>query len=127
MGRSTTSSPATRRCATWFAAAVHADISGLQPGRPYWYRFQGGDAVSPVGRVMTTVAAGTPVERMRFGFVSCSHYEFGYFSAYRHLADENPDMVLFLGDYIYEAAEQGRVRTHSDGVEAATLPPSRKR
>jgi hypothetical protein len=31
-------------------------------------------------------------------------------------------MVLFLGDYIYEAAQQGRVRTHSDGVEAATLP-----
>ena len=110
-----------------FAWSVHADISGLQPGRPYWYRFQGGDAVSPVGRVMTTVAAGTPVERMRFGFVSCSHYEFGYFSAYRHLADENPDMVLFLGDYIYEAAQQGRVRTHSDGVEAATLPTYRNR
>ena len=80
--------------------SVHADIAGLQPGRPYWYRFLSEDAVSPVGRAMTTVAAGMPVERMRFGFVSCSHYEFGYFSAYRHIADENPDMVLFLGDYI---------------------------
>src|SRR5215472_17518332 len=92
-----------------YAWSVHADISGLEPGRPYWYRFLCGDAVSPVGRAMTAVAAGTPVERMRFGFVSCSHYEFGYFSAYRHLADENPDMVLFLGDYIYEGARQGRV------------------
>ena len=35
-------------------------------------------------------------------FVSCANYEHGYFSAYRHLADENPEFVLFLGDYIYE-------------------------
>ena len=110
-----------------YAWSVHADVFGLQPGRPYWYRFLSGDAASPAGRAMTAVAAGMPVDRMRFGFVSCSHYEFGYFSAYRHLADENPDMVLFLGDYIYEAAQQGRVRTHSDGIEAATLPTYRNR
>jgi alkaline phosphatase D len=107
--------------------SVHVDVAGLLPGRPYWYRFLCGDAASRVGRAMTAPAAGAPVERMRFGFVSCSHYEFGYFSAYRHLADENPDMVLFLGDYIYEAAQQGRVRTHSDGIEAATLPTYRNR
>src|SRR5258708_16804385 len=105
--------------------SVHVDVAGLLPGRPYWYRFLCGDAASRVGRAMTAPAAGAPVERMRFGFVSCSHYEFGYFSAYRHLADENPDMVLFLGDYIYEAAQQGRVRTHSDGIEAVTLPTYR--
>ena len=110
-----------------YAWSVHADVAGLQPGRPYWYRFISGDAVSPVGRAMTSLAAGAPLERMRFGFVSCSHYEFGYFSAYRHLAEENPDAVLFLGDYIYEAAQQGRVRTHSDGIEAATLPTYRNR
>ena len=110
-----------------YAWSVHADVTGLQPGRPYWYRFISGDAVSPVGRTMTSRAAGAPLERMRFGFVSCSHYEFGYFSAYRHLAEENPDAVLFLGDYIYEAAQQGRVRAHSDGIEAATLPTYRNR
>ncbi|WP_370695093.1 alkaline phosphatase D family protein, partial [Klebsiella pneumoniae] len=33
---------------------------------------------------------------------SCAHYERGLFSAYRHMADERPDLVLFLGDYIYE-------------------------
>jgi alkaline phosphatase D len=112
-----------------YAWSVHADVSGLQPGRSYWYRFTSGDAVSPVGRTMTAVTAGTPVERVRFGFVSCSNYEHGYFSAYRHLADENPDMVMFLGDYIYEYVEQGRqtVRRHSDGIEAATLPTYRNR
>jgi alkaline phosphatase D len=109
--------------------SVHADVSGLQPGRPYWYRFLCGDAVSRVGRAMTAAAPATPVERMRFGFVSCAHYEHGYFAAYRHLADENPDMVLFLGDYFYEYVEQVRptVRLHSDGIEAATLPTYRNR
>ncbi len=110
-----------------YAWSVHVDIAGLQPGRPYWYRFSSGDAVSPVGRAITSSAAGTPLDRLRFGFVSCSHYEFGYFSAYRHLADENPDVVLYLGDYIYESAGQGHVRAHSDGVEAATLPTYRNR
>ena len=55
---------------------------------------------------MTLPAAGAPLDKLRFGFVSCANYEHGYFSAYRHLADENPDLVLFLGDYIYEYVEQ---------------------
>jgi len=109
--------------------SVHADVSGLQAARHYWYRFRCGDAVSAVGRAVTAVAAATPVERMRFGFVSCANYEHGYFAAYRHLADENPDMVLFLGDYLYESVEQVRptVRLHSDVIEAATLPTYRNR
>jgi alkaline phosphatase D len=112
-----------------FGWSVHADVTGLQPGRPYWYRFISGEAVSRTGRAMTSIPAGTPVERLRFGFVSCANFERGYFSAYRHLADENPDMVLYLGDYFYEYIEQNRptVRTHSDGVEAATLPTYRNR
>jgi alkaline phosphatase D len=109
--------------------SIHADISGLEPGRPYWYRFLSGDAVSRVGRAVTAPAAGAPVERVRFGFVSCSNYEHGYFAAYRHLADENPDLVLFLGDYLYEYVEETRptVRRHSDGIEASTLPTYRNR
>src|SRR5260370_7073061 len=79
--------------------SVHADVSGLLPGRPYWFRFLCGDAVSRVGRAMTAPAAGAPVERIRFGFVSCANYEHGYFAAYRHLAEENPDMVLLLAHY----------------------------
>src|SRR5262249_6340867 len=100
-----------------------------QAGRPYWYRFLSGDAVSAIGRAITLPAAETAVEKIRFGFVSCSNYEHGYFSAYRHLTGENPEFVLFLGDYIYETIEQFRpiVRRHSDGVEAATLPTYRNR
>jgi alkaline phosphatase D len=112
-----------------FAYSVHLDVAGLQSGRSYWYRFLSGNAVSPTGRAMTLPAAGDTVEKTRFGFVSCSNFEHGYFSAYRHLASENPEFVLFLGDYIYETIEQRRriVRRHSDGIEAATLPTYRNR
>jgi alkaline phosphatase D len=112
-----------------FAYSVHLDVAGLQAGRSYWYRFLSGDAVSATGRAITLPAADAAVAKLRFGFVSCSNYEHGYFSAYRHLAGENPEFVLFLGDYIYETIEQYRpiVRRHSDGIEAATLPTYRNR
>jgi alkaline phosphatase D len=112
-----------------FAHSVHLDVAGLEPGCPYWYRFVSGDAASRIGRAMTLPAPASALDRLRFGFVSCSNYEHGYFSAYRHLADENPDCVLFLGDYIYEYIEERRrvVRRHSDGIEAATLPTYRNR
>ena len=112
-----------------FAHSVHLDVAGLQPGRPYWYRFVSGDAASRVGRAVTLPAPGTAPDRVRFGFVSCSNYEHGYFSGYRHLADEYPEFVLYLGDYIYEYVELMRptVRRHSDGIDAATLPTYRNR
>ncbi len=112
-----------------FAHSVHLDVAGLDPGRSYWYRFTSGDASSRIGRAVTLPTPGSPLERLKFGFVSCSNYEHGYFSAYRHLAGENPDFVLFLGDYIYEYMEERRptVRRHSDGIEASTLPTYRNR
>ncbi len=112
-----------------YAHSVHLEVHGLRPGRPYWYRFTGGGAQSRVGRAWTAPAAGQPLGQLRFGFVSCANYEHGYFAAYRHLADEAPDLVLFLGDYIYEYVERSRptVRRHSDDVEATTLPTYRNR
>ena len=112
-----------------FAYSVHLDVAGLQPGRSYWYRFKSGDAVSPVGRAITLPAPGAALNSLRFGFVSCSNYEHGYFSAYRHLTEENPDVVLYLGDYIYDTIEEKQpiVRHHSDGVPTTTLPQYRNR
>ncbi len=112
-----------------FAYSVHLDVAGFEPGRSYWYRFLSGDAASPVGRAVTLPPPGASPAGLRFGYVSCANYEHGYFSAYRHLTDENPEFVIFLGDYIYETIEQVRptVRRHSDGIEAATLPTYRNR
>jgi alkaline phosphatase D len=113
-----------------FAHSVRIDVQGLQPHRPYWYRFTCGDAQSRIGRASTSPQAGATLERLRFGFVSCSNYERGFFSAYRHLADEQPDLAIFLGDYIYEFADsptENLVRRHSDGVTATTLAHYRNR
>ena len=112
-----------------FGYSTHLDIGGFKPGRSYWYRFLSGDAASRIGRAVTLPAPDSAPDRLRFGYVSCANYEHGYFSAYRHLADENPEFVLFLGDYIYETIEENRpiVRRHSDGVEASTLPTYRNR
>jgi alkaline phosphatase D len=112
-----------------YAYSVHVEVRGLEPGRPYWYRFASGAAQSRTGRATTAPQPGTPLSRLRFGFVSCSNYEQGYFSAYRHLADEQPDLAVFLGDYIYEYVESKKpaVRRHSDGVEAGDLRTYRNR
>ena len=121
------SGPASAEAA--FAHSVHLEVRGLPPGRPYWYRFTSGDARSRIGRAWTASPPGHPLRQLRFGFVSCANYEHGYFAAYRHLADESPDLVLFLGDYIYESVDRARptVRRHSDDVEATTLPTYRNR
>lgn len=113
-----------------YAYSVHHLVSGLMPGRPYWYRFGSGDATSRVGRAMTLPAVGASLEKLRVGYVSCSNYETGYFCAYRHLAAELPDVVLFLGDYIYEYVDKTAtdlVRRHSGGVEPTDLQGYRNR
>ncbi len=110
------------------AWSLHVEIGGLPAGRPYWYRFAAGSAQSPIGRAITAPAPGAPLDKFRFGFVSCANYELGYFSAYRHLADEQPDIAIFLGDYIYEfVGRRPGVRKHSDGVEAHDLRTYRNR
>ncbi len=112
-----------------FAYSVHVEVAGLAPARPYWYRFTCGDAQSRIGKASTLPADDADLTKLKLGFVSCANYEHGYFAAYRHLADESPDLSVFLGDYIYEYIDKSpkKVRTHSDGVEATTLPLYRNR
>ncbi|MES2150883.1 MAG: alkaline phosphatase D family protein [Pseudomonadota bacterium] len=84
------------------AHSVHVDVSGLAPARWYWYRFMLGDAVSPVGRTRTAPAPDALPERLRLAVASCQHWEFGCYGAHRQIAAAAPDLVAFLGDYIYE-------------------------
>lgn len=79
--------------------AVHLEVGGLQPGRPYFYRFQLGDATSRVGR--TTTIARDP-QSLRLALTSCQHWEQGWFSAYADIVAQNVEAVLQVGDYIYE-------------------------
>ncbi|HSW14267.1 MAG TPA: alkaline phosphatase D family protein [Solimonas sp.] len=98
-----------------WAHSVHVEVQGLAPDRWYWYRFRWGDARSPVGRSRTAPAAGATLASLRFAYASCQHYEQGYYSAYRHLVADHPDLVLHLGDYIYESSSAGGVRQHEAG------------
>jgi alkaline phosphatase D len=82
------------------AHSVHADATDLDPGAEYRYRFLVGDATSPTGRTRT-LPDGSP-DRFGIGVVNCQWFETGTYAAYRHLLDEEVDLVLHLGDYIYE-------------------------
>jgi len=84
------------------AHSVRVNVTGLQPGRWYWYRFMLGDAVSPVGRTRTAPSAGSMPDMLKLAVASCQHWEFGSYAAHRYIADSHPDLVAFLGDYIYE-------------------------
>ena len=84
------------------AHAVHVEVAGLSPDRPYWYRFTVGRERSVAGRARTLPLPGASIERLRFGVAGCQNYEDGLFTAYRHLADEDVAFVFHYGDYIYE-------------------------
>lgn len=81
------------------AHALHIDVKGLKPGRDYFYRFCAGGAESQTGRFRTLPLAA---ERFRFALTSCQHWEHGYFAAYADLVRQAPDLVVQVGDYIYE-------------------------
>jgi alkaline phosphatase D len=110
-----------------FAHAVHVEVEGLSPSRTYWYQFRAGTDQSAVGRTRTLPPAGAAVARLRFAFCSCQHYETGYFTAYRHMAAEDLDVVFHLGDYIYEGAGADKRPRKHVGQEIMTLADYRNR
>lgn len=109
------------------AHSVHVEVRGLPPGRQYWYRFRvpGGDA-SAIGQAWTASQIGAPLERFRFAVASCQHFEQGYFTAYDYMVKDAPQLILHLGDYIYESSWGDQVRRH-DGPEPFTLEEYRSR
>lgn len=99
-----------------YAHSVHVDVQGLEPDSWYWYRFRVG-VQSASGRTRTAPPAGATPQSFRFAVASCQNYEAGFFTAYRHMAIEDLDLVLHLGDYIYEgAARPGLPRSHGAGA-----------
>lgn len=108
--------------------SVHAEVSGLLPGREYYYRFKAGPEISPVGRTKTAPAHGAPLAALTFAFASCQNYPGGYYTAYRHMAEEDLDIIFHLGDYIYEGPAQGNIgRGHLPAREIYSLADYRVR
>jgi len=108
--------------------SAHADVRGLRPGREYFYRWRIGGVVSPAGRTRTAAAGAAELDRFRFAFASCQQYEAGYYTAYRHMAEENFDLIVHLGDYIYARPffDENSARRYA-GSEARTLAEYRAR
>ncbi|MFD3522371.1 alkaline phosphatase D family protein [Streptomyces sp. NPDC058653] len=99
-----------------FDHSVRVEVPGLSSGRLYHYRFRAGTWISPVGRTRTAPAAGAAVGGLKLATLSCQAYYHGYFTAYKHLAAEDLDVVVHLGDYLYEYAvsSAGGQRKYTD-------------
>jgi alkaline phosphatase D len=115
---------------------VKVDATRLAPDTTYYYRFVADGHRSRVGRTTTAPADEATPRRLRFGVVSCSNWQAGWFSPYRHLARRDDlDAVLHLGDYLYEygPGEYGLgqanldVRRHLPKHEMVTLGDYRRR
>jgi alkaline phosphatase D len=107
---------------------VKVDVGGLQPATSYYYRFSCNGVASPIGRTRTAPSGATA--RLRIGVASCSSLAHGLFGAYRKLAERNDlDVVLHLGDYIYEygTGEYGSFRAYEPATEILTLDDYRTR
>lgn len=106
-----------RRGTAWAEPAlghsVHVEPEGLEPGREYWYRFRCGAATSMVGRTWTATPAGQSPGRLQLAVACCQHWETGYYTAYQQMLRDAPDLILHVGDYIYENNRpRNRVRDH---------------
>lgn len=118
----------TARATPALAHSVHVEVQGLRPDRVYWYRFRTGKYISTVGRTRTAPAAAAELSQLSLGFASCQNLPAGYFTALRHMADDDLDVVLHLGDYIYEGSAQGELgRGHLPAAETFSLADYRVR
>ena len=99
------------------ATTVHVDAGGLAPDTWYFYRFRSDAFASTVGRTRTLPAADAAPTGLRFGFASCQDWQGGYYAAHRDVAASKLDLVVWLGDYIYEyGPDPAAVRPHTGGV-----------
>jgi alkaline phosphatase D len=108
--------------------SVHVDVGRLRPGAWYHYRFIVGDEVSPTGRTRTAPARGHGGEDgLRFLFASCQNWQSGFWPLWAHAPADDPDLVLHLGDYIYEGGVGVNVVRPNNSPEIRTLDEYRNR
>jgi alkaline phosphatase D len=110
------------------AHAVHVEVAGLPAAAEHFYRFRVGAETSPVGRTRTAPVPGAPRDRLAFAVASCQNRPDGYYNAYAAMARDDLDLVVFLGDYVYEGPGEGVAgRAHLPVSEATSLADYRVR
>ncbi|MGW3125905.1 alkaline phosphatase D family protein [Streptomyces sp. NPDC001123] len=111
-----------------YGHSVHVDVRGLRPGRSYWYRFRAGGRISPTGRTRTAPRPHAKGGSLRVALASCQNWQHGYFTPYADMLSQDPDVVLFVGDYIYESTPSAAgPRRHEGTGEPYTLVQYRNR
>ncbi|MER5447339.1 alkaline phosphatase D family protein [Streptomyces sp. NPDC002766] len=111
-----------------YGHSVHVDVRGLRPDRSYWYRFRVGGQISPAGRTRTAPHPHSKGGSLRVALASCQNWQHGYFTPYADMLDQDPDFVLFVGDYIYESTPSSAgPRRHEGTGEPYTLEQYRNR
>ena len=113
---------------------VKVDVTGLAAGQVYFYRFKSASKYSITGQTKTLA---TQVQSVQFAVCSCSNYPAGYFHVYKEMAKQDVDVVIHLGDYIYEygmggyateeAVVMGRTLADDNNAEIIRLDDYRKR
>ena len=95
------------------AHSVHLEVTGLEPATPYYYRFVAGNYDSR-GRTKTAPKPTAEAPALPYAFANCQSWQEGFYPAYRHMAhDEKLDLVVHLGDYIYDSGPApGRPRVY---------------
>ncbi len=96
--------------------SLHIEVDGLEPDRVYYYRFKTGAWISETGRTRTAPATTAAAATLSYAAVACQAYHDGYYTVHRHLAQDDVDVVLHLGDYLYEYAvnSTGGARNYTD-------------
>ena len=116
-----------------WAHSVHVDVDGLDQNTTYYYQFQAGSERSPVGETKTAPAPDTSIDSFSFAFASCQSWSSGYYTAYDHMVEDDLDLVVHLGDYVYEypispsAGERSRSVPSRFNAEMVTLEQYRLR
>ncbi|MDJ0600457.1 MAG: alkaline phosphatase D family protein [Crocosphaera sp.] len=107
--------------------SVHVDVTQLEANHVYWYQFQVGNYKSAIARTKTLPNPNASVDKVQFAFASCQDWQNGYYVAHKHLADEDLDFVVFLGDYIYERSRDNNAVRQHQGEDCLTLEDYRNR
>lgn len=111
-----------------YGHSVHVDVRHLRPGRAYWYRFRAGGQLSPTGRTRTAPHPHSKGGSLRVALASCQNWQHGWFTPYADMVAQDPDVVVFVGDYIYESAPSATaVRRHEGTGEPYSLVQYRNR
>ncbi|MGW2515913.1 alkaline phosphatase D family protein [Streptomyces sp. NPDC001617] len=111
-----------------YGHSVHVDVRGLRPDRSYWYRFRTSGQISTVGRTRTAPHPHSKGGSLRIALASCQNWQHGYFTPYADMLAQDPDFVLFVGDYIYESTPSSAgPRRHEGTGEPYTLVQYRNR